>query len=299
RHRSRIAVTAVVIVLLTGLVITAWMYLQSVNARRVQWAKGEALPEIVKLIEQQDYRAAFSLAQRAGQYIPNDPALTELWPRVCNEYSITTTPAGAKIWFREYSAMDEPWQYLGQSPLENITLDRGMYRWKIEKEGFTTHECVVDHSFDVRLREEGVTGNMVWINSWTAEIRTTSDVQVTTIEAPSYLIDRCEVTNGQFKRFVDQGGYENQDYWRDSKFLKEGHNISWEQAISEFVDKTGHPGPSTWEEGTYPEGQGRYPVSGVSWFEAAAYARFAGKSLPTVYHWKRAACFYQSWVIVP
>jgi dienelactone hydrolase len=286
-------------VLLAGLVITAYMYLQSVNARRVQWAKGEALPEIVKLIEQQDYRAAFSLAQRAGQYIPNDPALTELWPRVCNEYSITTTPAGAKIWFREYSAMDEPWQYLGQSPLENITLDRGMYRWKIEKEGFTTHECVVDHSFDVRLREEGVTGNMVWINSWTAEIRTTSDVQVTTIEAPSYLIDRCEVTNGQFKRFVDQGGYENQDYWRDSKFLKEGHNISWEQAISEFVDKTGHPGPSTWEEGTYPEGQGRYPVSGVSWFEAAAYAKFAGKSLPTVYHWKRAACFYQSWVIVP
>jgi serine/threonine protein kinase/formylglycine-generating enzyme required for sulfatase activity/dienelactone hydrolase len=299
RHHQYITMAAIVTILLAGLIITVWMYLRSVNARRVQWAKSEALPEISRLIEQQDYREAFSLAQRARQYIPNDPTMTELWARVHNEYSIKTTPAGAKIWFREYSAMDEPWQYLGQSPLENITLDRCMYRWKIEKEGFATHELVANHSFDVRLREDGLTSDMVWINGWTAKLRTTSNVQLTTVEVPAYLIDRYEVTNQQFKRFVDAGGYENRDYWSQSQFLKEGRKISWEQAISEFVDKTGQPGPSTWEEGTYPEGQGRYPVSGVSWFEAAAYAEFVGKSLPTVYHWERAACFTKSWVIVP
>jgi len=299
RHRSHITTAAVAMMLLTALIITAWMYLRSVNARRVQWAKAEALPEIIKLIEQQDYRAAFSLAQNARKYIPNDPAMVELWPRICKEYSIKTIPEGAKIWFREYSAMDEPWEYLGQSPLENIILDRSMYRWKIEKDGFVTHECVTDNSFDVRLQEEGLDSDMVWIDAWTAEIRATSNVQVTTIEAPSYLIDRYEVTNEQFKRFVDQGGYENQDYWNESQFLKDGRNISWKQAISEFVDKTDQPGPATWEEGTYPEGQGRYPVSGVSWFEAIAYTRFAGKSLPTVYHWQQAACLQESLVIVP
>ncbi len=299
RHRSRIAVATVVIVLLTGLGITAWMYLRSVNARRVQWAKSVGLPEIARLIEQQDYRAAFSLAQRARQYIPNDPTMTELWPRVCNDYSIKTTPAGAKIWFREYSAMDGPWQYLGQSPLENITLDRCMYRWKIEKEGFTTHEFVTGRSFDIRLREEDLTSDMVWINGWTTKLSTASDAQLTTVEVPAYLIDRYEVTNQQFKRFVDQGGYENRDYWRECQFLKEGRTVSWEQAISEFVDKTGQPGPSTWEEGTYPEGQDKYPVSGVSWYEAVAYAEFVNKSLPTVYHWERVACFPISWAIVP
>ena len=41
--------------------------------------------------------------------------------------------------------------------------------------------------------------------------------------------------------------------------------------MSQFRDETGRPGPSTWEVGTYPEGQARYPVSGVSWFEAVAY----------------------------
>jgi cephalosporin-C deacetylase-like acetyl esterase len=56
-----------------------------------------------------------------------------------------------------------------------------------------------------------------------------------------------------------------------------------------FVDKTGRAGPATWVEGRYPRGQDNYPVTGVSWFEAAAYAEFAGKSLPTIYHWTAAA----------
>jgi dienelactone hydrolase len=59
--------------------------------------------------------------------------------------------------------------------------------------------------------------------------------------------------------------------------------------MAEFLDATGRPGPSTWEGGTYRQGQEDYPVTGVSWYEAAAYAEFAGKALPTIYHWYRAA----------
>jgi cephalosporin-C deacetylase-like acetyl esterase len=55
--------------------------------------------------------------------------------------------------------------------------------------------------------------------------------------------------------------------------------------MAEFLDQTGRPGPSTWEAGEYKNGHEEYPVSGVSWHEAAAYAEFAGKSLPTVDHW--------------
>ena len=51
------------------------------------------------------------------------------------------------------------------------------------------------------------------------------------------------------------------------------------------MDQTGQPGPANWRVGDYPEGQADYPVSGVSWYEAAAYAEFVGKSLPTTTHW--------------
>ena len=68
-----------------------------------------------------------------------------------------------------------------------------------------------------------------------------------------------------------------------------GDTLSFELAISHFKDATGRPGPATWVAGDYPDGQEDYPVNGISWYEAAAYASFAGKSLPTKDHWQTAA----------
>ena len=53
---------------------------------------------------------------------------------------------------------------------------------------------------------------------------------------------------------------------------------------------TGRPA-STWELGTFPQGQADHPVAGVSWYEAAAFAVFAGKSLPTAFQWRAATGF--------
>ena len=73
---------------------------------------------------------------------------------------------------------------------------------------------------------------------------------------------------------------------------RNGETLTWEEAMAEFTDKTGRPGPSTWQASDYPDGQDDYPVSGVSWYEAAAYAEYAGKSLPTGDHWDSGAGFY-------
>ena len=112
------------------------------------------------------------------------------------------------------------------------------------------------------------------------------------VDVPAFWLDKYEVTNRQFKSFVDQGGYRNREYWKHP-ILKDGREIAWDQAMPLFVDSTGRRGPATWELGSYPENQGEYPVGGVSWYEAAAYAEFAGKSLPAVAHWQRAAAFGQ------
>ena len=118
------------------------------------------------------------------------------------------------------------------------------------------------------------------------------------VQLPDYWIDRHEVTNRAFKRFVDDGGYRRAELWREP-FLKDGRTLTFDEAMKYFRDATGQPGPAEWEQGTYAAGQDEYPVGGVSWYEAAAYARWAGKSLPTIYHWTRAAGLRLSGDVVP
>ena len=110
----------------------------------------------------------------------------------------------------------------------------------------------------------------------------------TFLPAPSFLIDRQEVTNAEFKAFVDAGGYQKRDYWTEP-FSRDGKTLEWEEAMAIFRDRTGRPGPDTWQGGSPPAGQEQHPVTGVSWFEAAAYAAYRGKRLPTIYHWSHAA----------
>src|SRR2546425_13257156 len=107
---------------------------------------------------------------------------------------------------------------------------------------------------------------------------------------PDFYIAGLEVTNREFQGFVDSGGYRRRDLW-PQEFLVDGRRITWQDAIARFVDQTGRPGPSTWEAGRYPTGRADYPVGGLSWYEALAYARFRGARLPSVFHWTRAARF--------
>jgi dienelactone hydrolase len=106
-------------------------------------------------------------------------------------------------------------------------------------------------------------------------------------EVEDFFIDRYEVTNVDFQQFVDSGGYRNRDYWQHD-FVEDGRMLNWEEGIARFVDQTGRLGPSSWLGGTYPGGLANHPVSGVSWYEAAAYAEFVGKALPTGTHWGMA-----------
>ena len=103
-----------------------------------------------------------------------------------------------------------------------------------------------------------------------------------------FYVDKFEVTNRQYKQFVEQGGYKRREFWKQP-FVENGKAIPWDEAIARFRDKTGVAGPSTWELGEYPSGHDEYPVTGVSWYEASAYAEFAGKSLPPIAYWSRAA----------
>jgi cephalosporin-C deacetylase-like acetyl esterase len=284
-HRPRYAVPlAVAMVALLVLGGQMWM-----RAFRVRWARDVALAEIDGLVARNDYYEAYRVARRAEVYLPTHPQLARFWKDRCFLQSIRTTPAGADVAMTAYAEGGGEWTPLGRTPLEDVPLPFELLRLRITKHGFEPLEVTTDPNGTGRPLEFTLDGlgrrpaGMVRVSGGPVQFRNRPASAV-----GDFWLDRYEVTNRQFKEFVDRGGYRTPRYWKE-RFAERGGALAWEDAMPRFRDTTGRPGPSAWAIGTFPEGREDFPVDGVSWFEAAAYAEFAGKALPTVYHWSRAA----------
>jgi serine/threonine protein kinase/dienelactone hydrolase len=269
-----------------GLLAGSFSRRQAQNQR----ARAEFLPKIERLIENGwvDYLEAYQIATEARKYLRRDAKLDALLAKITVRISIRTQPPGARVYRRDYKAPDSEWEYLGLSPLESIRLPVGFFRWKMEKEGYeTVLAAVPTFDLDLKVRKYVLPNDIVRTLDKEGAVPPGMVRVQGQGEIGDFFMDRYEVTNRQFQEFVDQGGYRKREYWKH-QFIKDAREVAWEEAMQEFVDATGQPGPATWQGGALPPGQENYPVSGISWYEAAAYADFAGKSLPTATHWNIA-----------
>ncbi len=303
RNRMRAAivlVAAALVLVLGGLGVRSYL-----EARRANWVEKTALPEIAKLLARDRPFAALKLYREAEHAEPSSRGLVAFSEALnAPAISIRSNPPGAEVYVSDYldaSVGDTTWELLGSTPLKTDRIPyAGYYRIRVSKSGFASVERPLDPvelglrsgpvGLDLTLHSsDRVPQGMVWVEAAAEGATTgTADVLVVPARIPAFWLDKQEVSNRQFKDFVDAGGYRTRAHWKEP-FAKSGHTLRWEDALANFHDSTSRAGPATWQLGTYPEGTADFPVAGVSWYEAAAYCDSVHKSLPTAYHWFHAA----------
>ncbi len=285
-----------------------------------RWPRDEGLPELTRLCDRilameegRDSWTAFELAAEIEKLAPGDPLVERLRPDFDNPISITSDPAGARVFAAFYDDPQERELDLGPTPLCNHPFPRGLTRLRLElPEHRTAHDLVWNLGPTMTNASDPTTC------TWHHVLRRPTELPDEMEEVPAggfplympgldhleteqvgaFLLDRHPVTNRQYKRFLDEGGYGREEFW-PGPFLDRDRTLTRAEAMARLVDAVGQPGPAAWMMGEYPAGDDEHPVAGISWHEAAAYAAWAGRILPTIFHWSRVAFTFSSGQIAP
>ena len=275
------------------------------------WVVMQARENIRKVEEpanQEKNFEAYDLARQVENVLPDDKKLAELLPTISDSLSVSSEPTGARVYLRRFSPDAKgnipARELIGETPIKDQRIARGQYILQIEKDGYAPFERSISGiiprvggsfisspplNISVNLMEtEKMPPGMVFVPGSEYSLVNWSRPTETKVSLSSYFIDKYEVSNRDFKDFISAGGYVKKEYWK-YPVKKDKKTLSWDEAIQLFKDKTGLPGPRTWTDQNFPAGQADHPVTDITWYEAAAYAEFRGKKLPTVFQWEKAA----------
>jgi eukaryotic-like serine/threonine-protein kinase len=299
-NSRRLSLFTYPVIALLVVVLGATIFWFLKRERDRHWLVDETIPRMEQQLDVADWESAFALARQAEARVPGSRELAEFWPRMSWRVTIRSEPAGAMVFRQAYGRAGDRWEELGRTPLVDIRIPYGLSRLRLELDGYRplmralggghlNWEELTPADPDMLLvgperykldSEKTLPAGMVRVSEWRfVDGRDTLAMR-------DFFLGRYEVTNAEFKAFVDAGGYRQPGLW--DPIVVKRRTAPFEEAMARFVDRTGQAGPSTWEGGDYPEGEGDFPVSGVSWYEAAAYARFVRRALPTAHHWQQA-----------
>ncbi len=201
RSRTPIIVAAAILMVVAG---AGWWIYQN---RQARWAQ-EQMEAMQALVGKQDYTAAYRLQHTLAPRLGGTPAFEKARESMMFPLTVTTTPEGAEVFVKGYNEGSAEWIPLGAAPLKTRAVF-GYFRWRVSKTGYRPFEGAAefgmgDHVFTL-LPEREIPERMVYVPKGT--------VPATAANLPldGFLVDRFEVTNREFKTFVDAKGYTTQE----------------------------------------------------------------------------------------
>ena len=166
--------------------------------------------------------------KRAEKDLPGDGDLKRFSDENTESIAINSDPQGAHVEVQDYLDPKSEWISLGTTPLANVRLPRGTSAGRSRSKDLsrTLRRRNKRHDeFLARSAAEGTPG-MVFVPAQTWGSYVGFIGSVGPYKIPSYFVDRFEVTNRDYQKFVDSGGYDKPEYW-PAEF-----ETGWPQALA-------------------------------------------------------------------
>ena len=195
-----------------AVVAIAWF--STAPMRRARWVRREAIPQIKQYADLAQYDSAWMLARRAKEILPNDSTLASLWLRFARKAVLRSTPGGASVYRASFDDTTR-WISLGTTPTDSIWLPLGTGRVRVEKAGFRTQHGLMGVGSRMYMLDSAAApdSDMAHIPGGTFGVFLVGLDVNRTLKLGDYMMDKREVTNRQYKAFVDAGGYTKREYW--------------------------------------------------------------------------------------
>jgi formylglycine-generating enzyme required for sulfatase activity len=296
---KRIVVPAIAVLVMALVAAGVWF---AMRAKRLRSAEG-TVKTAERLLAQHKLPEAYDTAVAAAAILPNNDRLREVIARAAGPMTIKSDPPGATVFLQRFKGPAER-KRVGTTPLTIARVPLADYVVTLEKDGYapaTRAVCMTPayiHGdpmprpapiLQVHLMGTGkVPPEMVFVGGGEYHLAGWSRPSDRAVKLRDFLIDRYEVSNRDFEGFIRAGGYRRPELWKHP-FIDGGKKLSFDQAMARFHDRNGLPGPRSWSGGAPPAGWENHPVTDVTWYEAAAFAEWKGKKLPTIYQWEKAA----------
>jgi hypothetical protein len=278
-------------VVVTGLLLILFLYFFKKSQSKDDLLT-EQLPEISNAFDKGDILFVFKKTKSLLENYPDNEILKNFFVKSSWNINVDSDLKETEVYVK--FPKDTIWNYIGFTPIDSLRvpglgedlidftlkLKKGDVEYITEGEQYGYFEISllkdVPPGFIYKKIKENINMNMPGVFLGPDNL------------IPSFGVSKTEVTNLQFKQFIEDGGYNKPKYW-DFPFYFEGEEFTYDKTIKLFTDKFGKFGPANWIYGEFPDGEENFPVQGISWFEARAYAKYKELSLPNIFQWLDAA----------
>jgi len=276
-------------IVLTALLILIFIYFFG-KINKNERLVSEVIPDLIEIYDDGKINESFLKSKALINKYPNNEIIKNYYDK-SSKYVYLKTDADEVEVSVKYAG-DSIYTYLGKTPIDSFVVANTwgsmshklkLVHNKIEYEliGNDWHNYrVPDTSIDVPKGHKAFLGTDSWMFL--------QGINFEDVELGAFSIGTNEVSNKDYQEFVDAGGYENPLYW-DFPFQVGDKIYDFNSSIKLFIGRYGKLGPANWSFGKFPSGLENHPATGISWFEARAYARFKNLNLPNIFQWTYAS----------